>query len=449
MELNDQLRRALNEAGLTRRASGQPPALALRPQPGDLPPARVNRADPAVPDELGIEGFLPGFWQDTPAGRVFVVERRYELDYRHGGYTLGSLLDVPPPILAQIGRHDGLSGIDHRQIVYLDTETTGLAGGTGTLAFLVGIGHFLDGHFRLRQYFLDSLEGEEALLRALSDYLERFSAVASFNGKVFDVPLLETRFILSRLRKDVRALPHLDLLFAARRMYRDRFESCRLGEIERRVLGLTRPDDVPSFEVPSLYFRYVRYRRFRALLPVFHHNALDILSLVTLAAHLGGLYGGTIALDNEDELALARVCEQEGRITDAIAHYRAILRQEPPPLRRDDAERRLSLIYKRSGRWQEATQIWERSAGRPENCSIFPHVELAMFCEQQQRSFDAALGHAEHALALLRRHHLRLGANGARQQELLLERRLTRLQKRIERPKRAQTRAILAPTPQG
>jgi len=411
MELRDRLKRALHDAGMS---SGAAPALRESP-----------------PAEPGIETFLPGLWQDTPAGREFVVERRYELDYQHGGYALGRVLDVPPRIMARIGRHDALAGIDHREIVYLDTETTGLAGGTGTLAFLVGVGHFLDGGFRLRQYFLDSLERERALLSALSDYLEPFAAVVSFNGKAFDLPLLETRFILSRLRRDVRSLPHVDLLFATRRFYRDRFASCRLGEIERQVLGLTRPDDVPSYEVPSLYFRYVRQHRFRALVPVFRHNALDILSLATLSAHLGDLYGGKVPLSCEDELALARACEQDGHLPEALEHYRAVLEREPAPIARDDAERRLSLLYKRLGRWDEAVMLWRRQASRPENHSIFPLLELAMINERQTRDLPAALFHTQSALSLLRRHHLRLGAAGALRQEELLERRLSRLCRRI------------------
>lgn len=423
--LQDRLRQALRDAGIVPSApsSGLTEASLGRQPYQTSTPGR---------DESGIEQFLPGFWQDTPAGRVFVIERRYELDYQHGGYTLQRVLDVEAETLARIGRHRGLAGVDHRQIVYLDTETTGLAGGSGTLAFLVGIGHFLDGHFRLRQYFLDSLDQEQALLQALSDYLQPFSAIASFNGKAFDLPLLETRYILSRLPAGVRDLPHLDLLFAARRIYRDRFESCRLGEIERRVLGLERPDDVPSYEVPSLYFRYVRFRRFRALLPVFHHNALDILSLVTLAAHLGALFSGRLTLDADDELALARDCEHEGRFAEATARYRRALERAMPALKREDAERRLSLLYKRLGQWQQAAEVWELSAGRSENRSIFPHVELAMYHERRRRDFGAALRHTDAALAILRQHHLRLGAGGAREQETRLQRRLIRLRRRLE-----------------
>jgi len=422
MEVQDRLRYALEAAGITSQAAARGPRPAFQHAF-----ATLETSGP------GIEAFLPGFWQDTPAGRVFVIERRYELHQMHGRYPLGRALDVSPTMLARVGRNDALAAISPEKLLYLDTETTGLAGGTGTLAFLVGIGHFLDGGFRLRQYFLDSLDREGALLSALSDYLDPFEAVVTYNGKVFDVPLLETRFILSRLRKDIRALPHIDLLFAVRRFYRDRFESCRLGEIERRVLGMIRHEDVPSFEVPSLYFRYQRYRRFRALLPVFDHNALDILSLVTLAVHLADFMAGNGIENALDRLALARVCERDGHFSEAVEHYACALTAGLPLVPRDEAERRLSLLYKRAARWEEATEIWYRIAYRPGNRLVFPLLELARYCERQRHDLPAAVVHLEHALALLREHHVRLGSAGAEAQAERVSRRLQRLRDRAGR----------------
>jgi len=422
MEVHDRLRHALQAAGIAPRASGGAPRPAFQ--------RALATQESSGP---GIEAFLPGFWQDTPAGRVFVIERRYELDQMHGRYPLGRALEILPPILARVGRNDALATVQPDKLLYLDTETTGLAGGTGTLAFLVGIGHFVDGGFRLRQYFLDSLDREGALLSALSDYLDPFEAVVTYNGKIFDVPLLETRFILSRLSSDIRALPHVDLLFAVRRFYRDRFESCRLGQIERQVLGMIRHDDVPGFEVPSLFFRYQRYRRFRALLPVFEHNALDILSLVTLAVHLTDFMSGDGIESALDRLALARVCERDGHFSEAAEHYAGALGAGLPPVPRDEAEQRLSLLHKRAARWDEATEIWYRIAYRPENRLVYPLLELARYCERQRHDLPASVVHLEHALALLRRHHLRLGSAGAEAQADRIHRRLLRLRARDAR----------------
>jgi uncharacterized protein len=384
--------------------------------------------------EPPLETLVPGFWQDTPAGRIFVIEQRFELDHRHGSYGLGQTLDVPASVLARLDRRAQPERLDHSRILYLDTETTGLAGGTGTLAFLVGVGHFLDGGFRLRQYFLDSLDREPALLFALSGYLESFDTLVTYNGKRFDVPLLESRFILNRMPDDIGALSHLDLLFTARRIYRDRFASCRLGEIERQVLGLIRPDDVPSFEVPGLYFRYVRFRRLRALLPVFRHNALDILSLVTLTSHLGALYQGGDSLSPADDLALAQICERDGITREAIDRYQRALRSQPTPAQRDEAECRLSLLYKRARQWPQAAELWRQMAERFGNHAVFPLSQLALYHERQTRDAQKALSYAEAALDLLRRHHLRLHARHASKQEVLLCRRVERLRRSVQRP---------------
>src|SRR5579859_934089 len=385
-----------------------------------------------------IAELMPGFWQDTPDGRIFIVEQRFELDHLHGAIPLRRTLAVRGAVVARIGRNPALDGIAAERVLYLDTETTGLSGGTGTYAFLVGIGHFCDGGFRLRQYFQTDFGQEPALLRALADYLPAFDAVVTFNGKSFDLPLLETRFTINGLLRgkahgpNVRELPHLDLLHPARRIYRDRFGSCRLGELEQQVLGLTRVEDVPSWEIPALYFRYVRTRRFRAVQPVFDHNALDVLSLVTLQAHLCDLFGGDGARCAEDRLALGRACEADGLAAEAIANYRAALEIGLGPALRHDCERRLSLLLRKLGRWEEAVELWQAVIARPRNQQLYAYVELAKFHERAARDFCGAIECTRQALALLERHHLRYGAANAADREALLAR-IARLEARAEK----------------
>src|SRR5437879_6223853 len=183
--LRDRLRQALGTTAPVATVAAPPPPAPPRDTVRALgPPAAAARPD------LGVANYLPGFWQDTPAGRVFVVEQRFELEHAHGALPLGKTLDVAPALLARLGREAALAAVDLRRVAFLDTETTGLAGGTGTVAFLIGMGHFLDGHFRLRQYFLEDLDQEEAMIRALTDYLADFDGIVTFNGKTFDMPLL-------------------------------------------------------------------------------------------------------------------------------------------------------------------------------------------------------------------------------------------------------------------
>jgi uncharacterized protein len=426
LDPRERLRERLRETLVGGRT---PPVANLPPQPAAPAPQ-----PPAAPRGPGVEQFLPGFWQDTPAGRVFVVERRFELEHEHGALPLGRTLDIAPALLARLGRDAALAAVDLRRVAFLDTETTGLAGGTGTVAFLIGIGHFLDGHFRLRQYFLEDFDGEEAMIRALTDYLADFEGVVTFNGKTFDMPLLHTRVRMTRMRRGLSDLAHLDLLHPARRLYRDRIPSCRLQELERQFLGLTRIEDVPGWEIPSVYFRYVRTRRFRALLPVFEHNALDILSLVTLAAHLAHVWRGDGLRDGADRLALGRACEQDGTLDEAIEHFEAALAcDDLRPVEREECERRVSLLYKRTGRPDDALAVWYRVANRAENRSLYPLIEIAKHCERVTKDLLAARAACERALALIERHHARMGYGRVAADRADLQRRLTRLEERIAR----------------
>ncbi|MEK6665539.1 MAG: ribonuclease H-like domain-containing protein, partial [candidate division NC10 bacterium] len=215
----------------------------------------------------------------TPHGRLLVARREYQLHVRHGELPLGSALEAPPDVLRLLSRQSPSESAPKR-LLYLDTETTGLAGGTGTYAFLVGAGFFDGDRFVLAQYFMRDLDEEPALISAMAALLADFDGVVTYNGRGFDLPLLETRFVLSR-RPWPQHLSHLDLLPPARRLWSSRLPDCRLGTIEARVLGLERVDDVPGALIPSLYFHYLRSRRAEALQPVFEHNRLDVLSLVT------------------------------------------------------------------------------------------------------------------------------------------------------------------------
>jgi uncharacterized protein YprB with RNaseH-like and TPR domain len=391
-------------------------------------------APTASGNDLGVAHYLPGFWQDTPAGRVFVVEQRFELEHEHGALPLGRTLDIAPALLARLGRDAALGAVDLRKVAFLDTETTGLAGGTGTVAFLIGMGHFLDGHFRLRQYFLEDFDGEEAMIRALTDYLADFEGVVTFNGKTFDMPLLQTRIRMTRIRRGLSDLAHLDLLHPARRLYRDRIPSCRLQELERQFLGLTRQEDIPGWEIPSVYFRYVRTRRFRALLPIFEHNALDVLSLVTLAAHLAHVWRGDGLRDGGDRLALGRACEQDGSFDEAIEHLEAALDcADLRPVEREECERRVSLLYKRLGRPDDALAMWYRVANRPDNRSLYPLLELAKHFEHVTKDLAAARAACERALALIEQHHARMGYARAATDRDQLQRRVVRIEQRLNR----------------
>src|SRR3990172_4911481 len=216
-------------------------------------PTRSPLADPVLRPLLP----LPVERQETEAGNVWVAEARWPLGYRHGHLALGQALEVGEAALARLA--PGLEPADLERAAFVDVETTGLAGGTGTLAFMVGVATFEDAGLCLRQFFLADLSGEEAMLTAVAQALDGCRTVVSFNGRSFDVPLLESRFIMTRLRPPFERLAHVDLLLAARRLYGRRLESCRLSALEEAVLGVHRQRDIPGWAGPRLYFDYLRH----------------------------------------------------------------------------------------------------------------------------------------------------------------------------------------------
>ena len=255
----------------------------------------------------------------TAPSRCFIVERTEPAESWHGSVRVGDLAERlagaadDAPLLA--------AGAPARlPFVFFDLETTGLSGGAGTLAFLVGCGWFdADGAFVTRQYVLARAGDERPMLQVLAEQFATAGALVSFNGKSFDAPLLESRFLFHRLDWLGARLPHVDILHPARRFWRaesagGEMSSCSLSALERQVLGAGRRDDVPGYEVPARYFQFVRSGDARLLSGVLAHNRLDLLSLAGLTAQLLGLVSGGAggASHAREALALGRVYEQAG-----------------------------------------------------------------------------------------------------------------------------------------
>ncbi len=410
---------------------------------GAEPPAPASRSNAAREPTLE----LPLRRVETSRGAVFLAEEWWPLDYGHGRLPLRDALAVDTSAMSRLapacpaGR-PRVAADDLAGAAFLDVETTGLGGGTGTYVFLVGLGTFEpagpaggDGSFRLRQFFMADLRGETAMLAAVAEVLAGCRALVSFNGRGFDLPLLETRLTLNRLSLPARRLPHLDLLYPARRLYRRRLPSCRLAYLEEALLGLEREDDVPGWAIPALYFDYLRRGEAEPLRAVFRHNALDILSLVTLTAHLASLVGGEVPADADDCLALARWDESEGRLADAARLYAAALEGGIEGEANAVALWRLARLYRRAGRWRDAARLWRQEArdGGTPGRRIEALIELAKLEEHRRRDYAAAEALTRRALSLLEVASQR-GGSGPTAPSLLreaLEHRLWRLRRRL------------------
>jgi uncharacterized protein YprB with RNaseH-like and TPR domain len=382
---------------------------------------------PSPRRHVAIESLVDGDFHDTPHGRCFVARTAFPSDFLHGDLPLSSFLDLAPAAIATVADDPALVGADLREMLFLDTETTGLSGGTGTMAFLVGLGFFEGDEFCLLQPFLRDPGDELAMIHLLESLLSRFRGLVTFNGRAFDLRILETRFILASRPLALLTIPHLDLLPPARRLWRLSLPSCGLGMLEREVLGVQRDQaDVPSGEIPRIYRDYLRTGDAREISRVLYHNWVDILSMVTLAARLTQAF---TAPWQEQDLAgthlysLSRWYRDTGR--DAERALRAALVSELPRDLRLRALEDLALLLKREGRRAEAVEWWQQLAvENPDD--VVASVELAKTFEWQLRRLELAVGWTELALARAEN-----WTDGWRREQTLAE-----LQNRLERLRR-------------
>lgn len=359
---------------------------------------RIETARPPRPAAEPVERVVEGELLDTGQGSIVAVRREYPLSHRHGGGPLGDALDAPLPLLAQLARVDGEIG-GAEGLLFLDTETTGLAGGTGTYAFLVGAALVEGGRIVLHQYFMRDFDDEPALLAALDPLLARASGLVTFNGAGFDLPLLETRFVLAR-RHWPAALPHLDLLRPARRVWTGWLSDCRLSTLESAVLGHAREDDVPGAFIPLIYFDYLRSRRAAPLRRVFEHNRADVLTLVALVGWFGRALAAGATVRPEELAGLGRLWEPVD-LERALTCYRAALAGALAEPTARWARLRLAWWEKRAARWDAACTLWD-AARAHEVFDPRPWEELAKYHEHRARDLAAARAIVEDALGLAR-----------------------------------------------
>ncbi len=369
--------------------------LLIKKGTGHLPPPRPKSGS-------GIDSVLPGAFHSTPLGEVFFTERIFLSDYLHGGSPI--LSPLPFSMISRWANDPRLEEFPLSRFAFLDTETSGLAGGTGTYAFLVGIARFVEDQFVLRQYFMRDPSEEPAMLEALAQFLAPAQALVTFNGKAFDAPLLATRYRLHRIPVPHAGYAHLDLLPLARRLWRDRLESRALKYLEEHVLGLTRSsEEVPGYEIPWLYFDYLKSGDARPLAGVFYHNAMDVVAMAALLAHVNEVmenpYGGHVE-HGLDFIALGKLFEDLGRWEEAARLFERGLELNLTEADFGLAVKRLSILQKKRGDFDQALRLWEQAAAQGH---IYAHIEMAKYYEHRRRDARTALQWTRSALVHVER----------------------------------------------
>jgi hypothetical protein len=358
----------------------------------------IPERETAARAQSAVEGWLGGETIETAHGRHFETEKLYERHRRHGSADIGSLAELPEDLLSAVsGGSAPLASPS--EWAFLDTETTGLAGGSGTCAFLVGIGRITPEGFRVRQFFMRDYCEEASLLDAVARHLAPFRVLITYNGRSFDQPLLETRYRLNRSRPPFGKLEHVDLLHGARRLWKLRYESCRLVDLETQVLGFERDGDVPGALIPYLYFEYLRTGRAARLLPVFHHNATDILTLACLTGIVPMAFKDpeNLPFRHAAEIAgIARWLREAGDLEQSRRLFRrAVAVSRPDSGMPDDLMFRtlwdLAGLERKLGAEEQAVAIWTDLAAVRNLFRIPALEELAKHYEHRQKDLARAL----------------------------------------------------------
>jgi uncharacterized protein YprB with RNaseH-like and TPR domain len=396
---------------------------------------RLSRADDIARAAIALGGAVV----ERSEGAVIVVDREYGSGTRHGRLAIGDIASVitegAEALQVMAAAWPSARGITDAPaggtkippLLFLDLETTGLFGGAGTQAFLVGCASIEGDAIRVRQFLLPGFEHERAVLGELQAWAMGYGAICTFNGRTFDVPLIETRFLFHRVPCPLDGVPHLDMLHAARRLWRQRplttgtpdpdDSSCSLSVLEKHIAGLHRIGDVPGYQIPSRFFRFVRDGDARPLEAVLEHNRLDLISLAVVLARAITLItrGPAEARTAQEAYGLARVYERAGAYDDAEAALVRTVefarRVGGEPEVHAEALRRLAWLRRRARRVYEAAEAWRELASLP-RCAASLRCEakeaLAIHFEHRSKNLEVARQHALDLLTDLDANHVRV-----------------------------------------
>ncbi|HUH66355.1 MAG TPA: ribonuclease H-like domain-containing protein [Syntrophales bacterium] len=356
------------------------------------PVAREMSAPRPHTHNIALHDVIRGEEVANKCGKFFIVRGQHTASAIHGNRRLKDISAIDMKAAALLANDTDIASFACHDALFLDTETTGLAGGTGTFAFLIGVGWFDNEAFITQQIFARDFSEERAGLSFLLEIARGKKFLVTYNGKIFDIGILSTRFILNRLPDALAPMPHLDLLHPARRLFGHRLENNRLSTMERDIIEFQRYGDIPGSEIPQRYFDWLRYRDPHLLTDVFEHNRLDVVSMAALSIHLAELVDPRIdrhARRHTDLLAASRLFLDRGDHDRAQRILESLVDSNEPHVALE-AKRSLSLIYKRHGRWAEAAYLW-KAILQHEPGNLFAVEELAKNLEHRERNFTQAI----------------------------------------------------------
>lgn len=387
-----------------------------------------NPLDSKKKKHLSIEDVIDGYYEESPFGDVFTVITEYTKDHTHGLQPLS-----PPGSFQYIwkwAKYHETDLPDIKKVCFLDTETSGLAGGTGTFIFMIGLGAFTEAGFSVTQLFLRDPSEEQAFLAVLSRLTAIFNTVVTYNGKSFDLPMLRSRHIQNHFPFEMGEWHHIDMLHLVRQVWKYSQESRTLKDMEVNILNFHRAqEEVPGWLVPQMYFEYLQSGNPEPMAGGFFHNAIDIVSLAALFCGTAQLLEFpfepiVIPRQEADLIALARIHENIASPELAARLYATGIKNGLPVELEQPAVMRYADFCKRNGYFEDALYLWNTAANQ--GC-IDACIELAKYYEHRGTDLAMASHFTETALACLPDSHL----FSVLKQREEITRRLERLNKKL------------------
>jgi uncharacterized protein YprB with RNaseH-like and TPR domain len=335
------------------------------------------------------------------------LENSFGLDASYGRIKIASGLEINGEVLACLSQDNAFKELDLSTALFIDLETTGLSGGTGIIPFNIGMGYYRDDKFWVGQYFLGEMAEEERMIQELAEFFKEmdFQSVVTYNGKSFDIPLLETRFILHRQPFQLSGLPHLDFLYPARRLWSHKYESCRLFHLALNVVQAGRTEDIPSAEIPWRYFQYLQTGNYDLIEPILYHNQEDILSLlgvVVVGAHIFSEDPDLCLGDAMDFYGAGKVLANVGDVEKSVQFFQKALDGNLTDEVSIATKKRLSAHFKKHQDWDKAVPIWQEivSTEVVTLAQLSSFRELAMHFEHRLKNYEEAKRIAEEGFVL-------------------------------------------------
>ena len=388
-------------------------------------------SSPREPKKIfSIKDVIKGTEKTTHLGSTFITEKIFPKGSFHGKINIFDVNDLEMIFRWAKASSDTSPNIKH--VLFLDTETSSLAGGAGTFAFMVGLGFFTNDSYKVVQLFLEDPDNEIAFLYALEELAAGFDTLVTFNGKSFDIPVLKNRYFIYQYPNPFDSFNHIDLLHLARRIWKNRLTSCRLADLEKDILIFNRSEEeIPGWLVPQIYHDYLYSGDARPLAGVFYHNQNDIVSMAALLTELSLMLADPYDIRfHTDLVSMGKLFEDLSLNSTAQQVYNYCTRFNFSRDQEVELLLRAARLHNRIYGWDQGIDYWLKAAdiGSVEAC-----IEISKFYEHRGKDLGMALIFAQRGMNYMVPTQKRV--NG-RSNFNDLEKRIARIQSKIIQKKK-------------